>query len=123
MRWITPFLIGLGSLVLLATAAFHFTGYADVSEWTNRLDQGSFFANAVPGIWLFPTLHWVLFALAIIAAALLRFAGLRSLLLAVALLLFLDAGLIFIFIGPFIGSAMLLLSAILFAAAATRLRG
>lgn len=61
-------------------------------------------------------------ALALMAAALLRIATLRSLLLAVALLLILNAGLIFLFIGLFIGSAMLLLSAMFFAGAAARLR-
>lgn len=121
-RRVANIFIGAASLVLAATAALHFTGYTDILAWVSRVDGDDFFATAIPGIWLFPSLHWLLIAIAMVIAAWTKFAALRTVLFCVALVLVADATLIFLTVGPFIGSATLLLSAFLYAGAALKLR-
>ncbi|QLC25740.1 hypothetical protein HFP57_12425 [Parasphingopyxis algicola] len=110
-------LVALGSLTLLVTAAFHFTGFAEISAWVDGLADRSFFARAIPTIWLFPSLHWLAIAAGLFAAAWFGIASLRTLLFGCALLLAADAALIYAAVGPFVGSAMLLAAAALYAAA------
>ncbi|QLC22802.1 hypothetical protein HFP51_11795 [Parasphingopyxis sp. CP4] len=116
------FPVTIGSLVLAITAAFHFTGHAEISAWVAETGDQGFFAQAIPTIWLFPTVHWMAIAIGLVAGAWFTVAGLRSLLIACALLIAADAALIVYAVGPFIGSAMLLAAALLYGFAATRLK-
>ena len=113
-------LVAIGSLILAATAAFHFTGFADISAWVDELGDSSFFATAIPTIWIFPSIHWLAIAIGLVAAAWFGIASLRVLLFGCALLLAADAALIYSAVGPFIGSAMLLAAAALYAVAGLR---
>lgn len=115
-------LVAIGSAILAATAAFHFTGYADISAWVADFGDDSFFANAIPTIWLFPSFHWLIIAVGLFAASWFNIAGLRVLLLACALILVVDTGLILYAVGPFIGAAMLLAAAGFYGLAAMRLK-
>ena len=114
--------VAIGSLILAVTAAFHFTGFADISAWVAATGDAGFFAQAIPTIWLFPTVHWLIIAIGLVAGAWFAMAGLRLLLFACALLIAIDAVLIVYAVGPFIGSAMLLAAALCYAFAATRLK-
>ncbi len=114
--------VSIGSLILAVTAAFHFTGHADISTWVAETGDQGFFAQAIPTIWLFPTLHWMIIAIGLIIGVWFRMAGLRVLLIACALLVAADAALIVYAVGPFIGSAMLLGAALFYGFAATRLK-
>ncbi|WP_299328861.1 hypothetical protein [Parasphingopyxis sp.] len=107
-------LTALGSLVLAATAALHFLGHAEITAWADALGDQSFFARAIPTIWLFPSVHWIAIAVALLAAAWAGIASLRLLLFGCALLLIVDAALIYAAVGPFIGSAMLIGAAVFY---------
>jgi len=114
--------VSIGSLILAVTAAFHFTGHAGISEWVAEAGDQGFFAQAIPTIWLFPTVHWMAIAIGLAAGAWFRMAGLRILLIACALLIAADAALIVYAVGPFVGSAMLLATALLYGFSAMRLK-
>lgn len=109
-----------GSLILAGTAALHFTGFAEISIWIGGLTDRSFFARAIPTVWLFPFVHWLAIAIGLVLAGWNDLASLRALLFGCAVLLVADAALIFIAVGPFIGSATLLAAAALYAAAGLR---
>lgn len=115
-----PILVLAGSLILAATAAFHATGYPDIAAWVDGRGEPSFFASAVPAIWLFPSLHWAAIAIALAVATWFRMAGLRPALCVIAALLVADAALVTSAVGPFVGSAMLIAAAMLYAIAAWR---
>ncbi|MGP1281645.1 MAG: hypothetical protein ACTS1X_01590 [Parasphingopyxis sp.] len=110
-------LVAAGSLILAGTAALHFTGFAEIAAWVDGLADRSFFARAIPTIWLFPSVHWLAIAIGALAAAWFGLASLRALLFGCALLLAADAALIYGAVGPFIGSATLLAAAAFYAVA------
>ena len=111
-----------GAVILAATAAFHFTGYESAAAASIALKDETQLAAALPPLWLFPTMHWGALSLIAIAASFSTSGLARFLLIAMALLIGADAAMLFHFIGPFIGEAMLAGSAILFAAAALFMR-
>ncbi|MGP1351736.1 MAG: hypothetical protein ACTS1Z_00295 [Parasphingopyxis sp.] len=113
-------LVATGSLILAGTAALHYTGFAEISAWVDGLGDRSFFATAIPTIWLFPSIHWFAIAIGLFAAAWFGLAALRVLLFGCALLLAADAALIYSAVGPFIGSGTLLAAAALYAIAGLR---
>jgi hypothetical protein len=56
-------LAGIAAIVLLATAAFHATGYRAIVEGVSASALTPFFRRALPGIWLFFSWHLVALAL------------------------------------------------------------
>lgn len=110
----------IGVIILVVTAMFHSTGYSDAKKAAEAFESGSFFATALPALWLFPSIHWLFAALIGVFALHSSTQLARLLLFGVSVLLAIDAGLLYFSIGPFIGELMLLVSAAMFGVAAFR---
>jgi hypothetical protein len=54
----------VGALLLLGTAAYHGTGYKEVSQSIASSTAGVFLKHAVPGLWIFFSWHLAAMALA-----------------------------------------------------------
>lgn len=109
-------LVWTGSAVLLVTAIFHGSGYGSIIEAAQTPEIDPLIASVLRPLWLFPSLHWVMLAaLAILAVAHPSRLS-RYVLLVCALVVGFDAGLLLVFLGPFVGEAMLAAAALLFVA-------
>ena len=115
-------LVWAGSAVLAATAAFHTTGWRDVTAAADEAALSPFLDAVVKGLWIYASYHWLFVAvLAAVAAA--HPSQLARLVLALsALVLTADTVLLLIAVGPFIGEALLAVSIATYAAGASMLR-
>lgn len=110
-------LCAFGCILLLATAAFHGTGYSGVRDALAASSTSAFLVSALPGVWLHFSIHLVvLVAFGVLALFLAQ--GARSVLGLVALAVSADAALVFSFAGFFAGVALLAGAALCFAIAA-----
>ncbi len=101
------YLVWLGSAVLLATAAFHATGWSDVAAAADEAALSPFMSAAVKALWIYASYHW-LFVAVLAAIAVAHASRLARIILAMsALLLAVDTVLLLIAVGPFIAEAML----------------
>jgi hypothetical protein len=110
--------VWIGSIVLAATAAFHGSGYRDVTTAAADSNLEGILRDAVGGLWLYVSIHWLF--LAVVAVVTLRLpprpAGwILGLLVAV---LAADIVLLLVHVGPFIGEAMLGSAAVAYLAGA-----
>jgi hypothetical protein len=106
----------LGSALLAATAAFHASGLPDIRTAAAAARYEGMLGMAIEPLWLFPSLHWAVLALIALALPGGRSASLALLL--IGLLLVADAALLFFYLGPFVGEAMLAGAGSCFVAAA-----
>jgi hypothetical protein len=105
----------LGSLMLFATAAFHATGLTRIKTAAAAPGLDPLLSSVLTPLWLFPTIHWAFIAaIAVIASVI----GSRAILLAGSLIIAADAIMLFAYLGPFLGEAMLAAAAICFFIAA-----
>jgi hypothetical protein len=111
-------LVVVASTILVATAAFHATGYSSVARQVASSSLSPFFKRALPPIWLFFSWHLVAIALAVSAASFSRLAAVaRPILLAAAVVVAVDFLWVLSIAGLFAGTILLLTaSACLFAA-------
>ena len=103
----TAYAVWIGSALLAVCALFHLSGYVSIPSANPIGGVGKFFDAALRALWLFAALHWLLIATVCVLAAKsgARFA--RLILLICAAIILTDAALLFWFLGPFIGSAIL----------------
>lgn len=114
--------VWVGCVVLAATAAFHASGWSGVAEAVDGSGLSAFMAAVVKGLWLYASYHWLFLAL-LAALAVGHPSRLARLVLALsAALLAVDALLLLVTIGPFVGEALLAFAAVCFAVGAARLR-
>ncbi len=118
----TRYLVWAGSAVLTTTAAFHATGWRDVTEAADEAALSPFLSAIVKGLWIYASYHWLFVAvLAALAAA--HPSRLARIVLGLsALVLTADTVLLLIAVGPFIGEALLAVSIATYGAGALSLR-
>jgi len=100
-------LAALAAVVLLATAAFHATGYGPLLEAVNRSALSPFFRKSLPGIWLFFSWHLIAVASALGWVSLRGSRSARPLLVFAAVLVCVDTLFVFSLAGFFAGTALL----------------
>jgi hypothetical protein len=105
----------LGSVVVLATAAFHLTGYADARGAGQR--AGGWYPRVFPALWVGFSLTLAIGALGGLWASLRPATGSRALLGLSAVLLWANAALLFAYLGNFAGAWLLALGALAISAA------
>lgn len=105
----------LGAVVVLATAAFHLTGYADARGAGQR--AGGWYARVFPALWAGFSLTLAIGAFGALWASLRPAAGSRGLLGLSAVLLWANAALLFAYVGNFGGAWLLALGALAISAA------
>jgi hypothetical protein len=115
-------LAAAGALLLAATAAFHASGLAGVRKAAEDSALDPMLESIFTPLWLFPTTHWLFVAAVGLIAALRHSPAARLILAMCGLVIAVDAGLLFLHVGPFIGEAMLGGAALLFIAAAAARR-
>ena len=117
----TDYTVWTGSALLAIGALFHLTGYAAIPSAKPASEIDKFFDAALHALWLFAGLHWLLIATVCVLAAKsgARFA--RLILLCCAIFIFTDAVLLFWFLGPFIGAAILAAAATTFLVASLQI--
>lgn len=105
--------VWIGVALLTITALFHFTGYFQIPSPQTGTAALSFVEASLRPLWLFASLHWLLTA-AVCALAIKadRQIG-RPILLSCAGVVLVDAVLLYRFIGPFVGEAVLAIAALL----------
>jgi len=107
-RW----LVVLGCIVALATAALHGSGYKGVTGAIHAVDAKPFLVAAVSALWLMFSAHLVILALVAALAAWTPGAG--RIVALVALLPAVDTVLLARFVGAFIGTFLVAAVAVLF---------
>ncbi len=112
----------LGSLLLLATAAFHFSGYAHVGEAISQSDVSAFLKRAVPGLWLHFSIHLAFLAAAAFWGALRGGIAVRPIFIFLAVAVAVDTVVVFMLAGFFAGVGLLGAAALCLAAAAAAVR-
>ncbi len=109
-------LAALGALVVLATAAFHMTGYADARAAGQR--AGGWYPEVLPALWAGFALTLAVGALGALRASFRPTAGNRAILGFSAVLLWTNVALLFAYVGNFIGAWLLALGALAISSAA-----
>ncbi|MBL4855109.1 MAG: hypothetical protein JKY25_12845 [Robiginitomaculum sp.] len=105
-------LTGIGSVLLVITALFHISAITQVTKIANAEDIDPFVKMFIEPLWVFPTMTWLITA--ILAMFLVVKPGSRStvFLSLLSLIPLSNAGVLFLYTGPFIGGFMLLASGI-----------
>lgn len=116
------YVVWVGSALLTITALFHFTGYFEIPAPQHGSGSPSFFDVALRPLWLFASLHWFLTAVICVLVVKTEPRIARTVLLCCAAIVTADAVLLYRFIGPFIGEAILVASALLLIVGAYQLR-
>ncbi len=106
-RW----LVVAAAVVLFATAAFHATGYASVSNAIVASGAKPALVAAVQALWLMFSLHLIVIGMVVILAS--GAPGARRVVLACALFPALDTLLLLRFVGLFVGTVALAAAAAL----------
>jgi len=116
-------LAGIAAIVLVATAAFHATGYRAIVDGVSASALSPFFRRALPGIWLFFSWHLVALAFGLGWASIRGSSSARPLVWFIALLASADTLFVFSLAGFFAGTALLSFAAIGLIVAAVRWPG
>lgn len=104
-------LAAIAAVLLIATAAFHATGYPSVSRGIASSAASAFVKAAVPTLWLFFSWHLVAVALGVLGAALALGRAARPVLVACAVVIAVDLGWVFSIAGLFAGTVLLFVAA------------
>ena len=110
--------VWVGAALLAVTALVHLGGYATIPDSDTASGQGRLYAILLRPLWLFAGLHWLLIALLCLLVADAGPHVRRAMLGCCALFVFADAILLYAFVGPFIGVALLAAAATAFGVAA-----
>ncbi|MCP4201075.1 MAG: hypothetical protein GY769_03990 [bacterium] len=116
-------LVWLGSVVLAATAAFHGSGYVDVTSTVAESNIEGMLSGAIGGLWLYPSVHWLFIAVLAIVAVQVASRLTPWILGLAAVILAADAIVLLVHVGPFVGEAMLGAAALAYAGGARLARG
>lgn len=116
-------LTALAAIVLVATAAFHATGYGAIVDTVATSAISPFFRKALPGIWLFFSWHLVALAFGLGWASLRGSGSARPLVSFIAILACADTLFVFSLAGLFAGTVLLSGAAICVVIAAVRWPG
>lgn len=122
MKQQRSYAVWLGSALLTITALFHFMGYFEIPASQPSLAAPTFFDAAIRPLWLFASLHWLLTAAICVLVAKAEPRIARITLLSCATVVIADAILLYHFIGPFIGEAILAIAALMLMVGAFQLR-
>lgn len=107
MRANSTYFVWAGSALLAVTALFHLTGFPAISAPQAIDSTASFLEASLRPLWLFAGVHWLLISfICIIAEKSGQGLG-RLLLRCCACVVLADALLLYWFIGPFVGVALL----------------
>ena len=117
-----PYAVWVGSALLTITALFHLAGYVEIPARAPGSGSPSFFDAALRPLWLFASLHWLLTAVICVLVVKTEPRIARTVLLCCAAIVIADAVLLYRFIGPFIGEAILAAAALLVMVGAHQLR-
>jgi hypothetical protein len=109
-----------GAALLTITALFHFTGYFQIPAHPPGAGSPNFFDASLRPLWLFASLHWLMTAAVCVWAVKAEPRVARLILLSCAATVIADAVLLYRFIGPFIGEAILTVAALLMMVGAFR---
>lgn len=98
-------IVFLASALLIATAVFHLSGYREALMFQSKIGGDSLLVNAIPFLWLFPTIHWISLALMVSGVFLLSQVGTphRIMLVGSIVVLLADAFGIYTAVGAFAG--------------------
>ena len=107
MRTNSTHFVWAGSALLAVTALFHLAGFPAISAPQTIDGAASFFEASLPPLWLFAGAHWLLIAFVCIVAEKSGQRLGRLLLRCCACVVLADALLLYWFIGPFVGVALL----------------
>ena len=110
--------VWIGAALLTVTALFHLTGYFGIPAPNPASGLASFFEAALRPLWLLASLHWFLTAMICVLVIKAEPRIARATLLGCAAIVLADAALLYYFIGPFIGEAVLAAAALLLMAGA-----
>ena len=113
-------LAALAAIVLVATAAFHATGYGAIVDAVGASAMSSFFRKALPGIWLFFSWHLVALAFGLGWASMRGSGSARPLVSFIAILTCVDTLFVFSLAGLFAGTVLLAGAAVSAVIAAVR---
>lgn len=116
MTGIPKVLVWIGALVLAATAAFHGSGYREVTGAAAAAHLEGMLGRVIGGLWLYPSVHWLFLAVLAVVVASSRSRATAIVLRLIAVVLAVDAILLLVYAGPFIGEALLAFSSLVFAA-------
>ncbi len=105
-------LASIAATILLATAAFHATGYSSVARGVASSSASPFVKTAAPTLWLFFSWHLVAVALGVLATALALKRAARPVLFACALVVAVDLCWVLSIAGVFAGSVLLFIAAL-----------
>ena len=101
----TPKVLGIGgSLLLVATAALHLSGYGEVSNQLRAAGLPEFWRAALQGTWVFFSVQLVVIAAAVAAQFASRVAANRAVLLVCLALLVGNVAVLVVWLGFFIGT-------------------
>ncbi|MEW6207101.1 MAG: hypothetical protein AB1631_01955 [Acidobacteriota bacterium] len=106
-RW----LILAASVMLLATALFHGSGYGGVARSIEASDVKPFLISAVKGLWLMFSIHLIVVSFALVAVS--RSLQAKRFVLLCALFPIADTVILLIFAGVFAGTIMMAVAALL----------
>lgn len=95
------------ALILVATAAFHATGYPSVARGVASSSASSFVKAAAPTLWLFFSWHLIAVALGVLATALALRRAARPVLFAFSIVVAVDLCWVFSIAGVFAGTVLL----------------
>lgn len=112
MRANTPrILTSVAAIVLIATAAFHATGYRALAGSPGLSAMSPFFRKSLPGIWLFFSWHLTALALGLVWASVGGGRSARPLVTFIALMVCVDTLFVFSLAGVFAGTVLLAVAA------------
>ncbi|MEP1230434.1 MAG: hypothetical protein ABJG88_07140 [Litorimonas sp.] len=96
----------IAALILLVEAGFHFMGTGLVKGAITGVES-DFLRQALVGIWVMPSLHWVFIAFLSVGLSRYRSRSCAAILIAFGVWLLADGVLTFLHVGPFIGVYLL----------------
>lgn len=119
-RAVPRVLSAIAAIALVATAAFHATGYSALVAAVGKSALSPFFRSSLPGIWLSFSWHLLAVAGALGWASMRGSQSARPLLAFVAMLVCADTVFVFSIAGLFAGTALLAAAALCAVVAAVR---
>lgn len=107
MKANSTYFVWAGSALLAVTALFHLTGFPAISAPQAIDGTASFLEASLRPLWLFAGVHWLLIAFICITSEKSGQGLGRLMLRCCACVVLVDALLLYLFIGPFVGVALL----------------
>jgi len=111
----------LGALILLATAGFHLTAVPPLRDVLAGIEP-EFFKKGLAGMWILPAAHWIFIACLSVGLSRYRSRACAAILMAFGVWVLIDALIILIHVGLFMGVYMLGAAGLLLLASGLLLR-